>query len=98
MIEAIAYCHLHGVKLYMTVNTLLKNRELEDSLFSFLLPYYEAGLDAVIVQDVGVLRTDCPGEGTDNRGTVTDAAGNGSGDGSICSWCPVLLLFRPVSF
>lgn len=56
MIEAIAYCHLHGVKLYMTVNTLLKNRELEDSLFSFLLPYYEAGLDAVIVQDVGVLR------------------------------------------
>lgn len=38
MIEAIAYCHLHGVKLYMTVNTLLKNRELEDSLFSFLLP------------------------------------------------------------
>lgn len=56
MLEAIAYCHLHGVKLYMTVNTLLKSREMEDSLFSFLRPYYEAGLDAVIVQDVGVLR------------------------------------------
>lgn len=55
MLEAIAYCHLHGVKLYMTVNTLLKNREMEEALFSFLRPYYEAGVDAVIVQDVGVL-------------------------------------------
>lgn len=56
MIEAIAYCHLHGVKIYMTVNTLLKSREMEEELFSFLCPYYEAGLDAVIVQDMGVLR------------------------------------------
>lgn len=56
MLEALAYCHLHGVKLYMTVNTLLKDREIEESLFSFLRPYYEAGLDAVIVQDMGVLR------------------------------------------
>ncbi len=56
MLRAIAYCHLHGVKLYMTVNTLLKEREMQDGLFSFLRPYYEAGLDAVIVQDVGVLR------------------------------------------
>lgn len=56
MLEALAYCHLHGVKLYMTVNTLLKSREIENSLFSFLHPYYEAGLDAVIVQDMGVLR------------------------------------------
>lgn len=36
MLEALAYCHLHGVKLYMTVNTLLKNREIEEVLFSFL--------------------------------------------------------------
>ena len=56
MLKAIAYCHLHGVKLYMTVNTLIKSREMEESLFSFLRPYYEAGLDAVIVQDMGVLR------------------------------------------
>lgn len=55
LLAAIDYCHLHGVKLYMTVNTLLKNREMEAALFSFLRPYYEAGLDAVIVQDVGVL-------------------------------------------
>ena len=56
MLEAIHYCHLHQVKIYMTVNTILKNREIKESLFSFLRPYYEAGLDAVIVQDMGVLR------------------------------------------
>ncbi|RKI42933.1 U32 family peptidase [bacterium D16-51] len=56
LLEAIDFCHLHNVKLYMTVNTLLKEQEIEKELFSFLQPYYEAGLDAVIVQDVGVLR------------------------------------------
>ena len=56
LLEAIDFCHLHNVKLYMTVNTLLKNQEMEEELFSFLQPYYESGLDAVIVQDVGVLR------------------------------------------
>lgn len=55
MIEAIRYCHLHGVKLYMTVNTLLKERELQQELYDYILPYYEAGLDAAIVQDVGVM-------------------------------------------
>ena len=56
MIQAIQYTHLHGRKLYLTVNTLLKNRELEKELYDYLAPYYEAGLDAVIVQDLGVLR------------------------------------------
>ncbi len=56
MIEAIRYCHLHEVKLYMTVNTLLKERELQQELYEYILPYYEAGLDAVIVQDVGVMK------------------------------------------
>ena len=56
MLEAIAYCHLHDVKLCMTVNTVLKDREIKEALFSYLRPYYEAGLDAVIVQDMGVLR------------------------------------------
>lgn len=56
MLEAIAYCHLYDVKLYMTVNTVLKDREIKEALFSYLRPYYEAGLDAVIVQDMGVLR------------------------------------------
>ncbi|MDD3339983.1 MAG: U32 family peptidase [Lachnospiraceae bacterium] len=55
MLEAIDYVHLHGRKLYMTVNTLLKERELEEELYDYLLPFYERGLDAVIVQDMGVL-------------------------------------------
>lgn len=54
MIEAIEYVHLHRKKIYMTVNTLLKQEEME-KLYEYLLPYYEAGLDAVIVQDFGVL-------------------------------------------
>lgn len=52
-LEAIDYAHLHGCRLYMTVNTLVKERELEE-LGPFLAPYYERGLDAVIVQDLGV--------------------------------------------
>ncbi len=51
--EAIDYVHLHGRKFYLTVNTLLKEQEMGE-LFNYLLPYYEQGLDAVIVQDVGV--------------------------------------------
>lgn len=50
---AIDYAHLHGCRLYMTVNTLVKEEEL-DRLYDFLKPYYERGLDAVIVQDLGV--------------------------------------------
>lgn len=53
MLEAIDYAHLHGVKLYMTVNTLVKEDEL-GGLFAYLNPYYKRGLDAVIVQDLGV--------------------------------------------
>ena len=56
ILEAIDYVHLHGRKLYLTVNTLLKEREIEKELYSYLLPLYKQGLDAVIVQDLGVLR------------------------------------------
>ena len=53
MLEAIDYVHLHGRKIYLTVNTLLKDDEIQE-LYEYLLPYYKQGLDAVIVQDVGV--------------------------------------------
>lgn len=53
-LEAIDYAHLHGCRLYMTVNTLVKEGEF-DSLFDFLMPYYRQGLDAAIVQDLGVM-------------------------------------------
>lgn len=52
--HAIGYAHLHGCDLYLTVNTLLKDQELEE-LGSYLKPYYESGLDGVIVQDLGVM-------------------------------------------
>ena len=55
LIEGIRYAHLYGVKVYLTVNTLFRNEEI-DGLYDYLLPYYEAGLDAVIVQDFGVMQ------------------------------------------
>lgn len=54
MIAAIEYAHLHGCRLYMTVNTLFKENELGE-LYEYLSPYYKAGLDGVIVQDLGAL-------------------------------------------
>lgn len=51
---AIDYVHLHDKKLYMTVNTLLKDQELSEELIPYMTPYYEEGLDGVIVQDPGV--------------------------------------------
>lgn len=53
--ECIRYARLFGRKVYLTVNTLLKEREISE-LDEYLTPFYEAGLDAVIVQDLGVLR------------------------------------------
>ena len=55
LIDAIREVHIHGKKLYLTVNTLLKEDELSKALENYLVPLYEAGLDAVIVQDFGVL-------------------------------------------
>lgn len=52
--SAVDFVHLHGRKLYLTVNTLLKEQELKKELYSYLAPLYEHGLDAVIVQDIGV--------------------------------------------
>ncbi len=54
LLSAIDEVHIQGKKLYMTVNTLLKDREM-DELYGYLLPYYREGLDGVIVQDLGVL-------------------------------------------
>ncbi len=56
MLRAIDWMHVRGKKLYMTVNTLLKDDEIGKELEAFLKPLYLHGLDAVIVQDVGVIR------------------------------------------
>lgn len=54
LLEAIRFGHIHGRKIILAVNTLLKEYEL-GQLYDYLRPYYEAGLDAVIVQDMGVM-------------------------------------------
>ncbi len=56
LLRAIDETHLRGKRLYLAVNTLLKNREIEEQLYDALLPLYAQGLDAVIVQDFGVLQ------------------------------------------
>lgn len=55
LLAAIAYVHRQRKRIYLTVNTLVKEQEFE-ALYEFLAPFYAAGLDAAIVQDVGVVR------------------------------------------
>lgn len=55
LLEAIDFAHLRGVKVYLTVNTLIKNSEFS-KLYDYLLVYYKRGIDAVIVQDIGVVK------------------------------------------
>ena len=54
VISAIDYAHLMNAKVYLTVNTLVKDKEIDD-IYETLLPFYRAGLDGVIVQDIGVI-------------------------------------------
>ncbi|TDT61036.1 DUF3656 domain-containing U32 family peptidase [Fonticella tunisiensis] len=55
MIEAVKFCHAYNVKVYVTMNTLLRNDEIESALeyASFL---YSQGVDALIIQDTGFLK------------------------------------------
>lgn len=54
--RAVAYCHLHGVKLYVTMNTLLYDNEIEEAV-AFARELYRIGVDALIVADLGLIRT-----------------------------------------
>lgn len=55
IISAIDLMHLKGKKFYLTVNTLVKDGEMQKNLYDYLDLFYKQGLDAVIVQDVGVI-------------------------------------------
>ena len=55
LLKAVDHVHLRDKKLYLTVNTVLKNTEM-DELYDYIRPLYEQGLDGVIVQDIGVIR------------------------------------------
>lgn len=52
--RATEYCHLHGVKLYVTVNTLVYDREMRE-LSDFVAELWRIGVDAVITADLGVI-------------------------------------------
>ena len=53
--EAIDYAHKRGSRIFLTLNTLMKNVEI-DFLYTNLKALYEYGLDAIIVQDLGYFR------------------------------------------
>lgn len=53
--RAIDYAHMHDKKIYLTMNTLFKETELEEEAYRFLKPYYDEGLDGIIIQDMGLM-------------------------------------------
>ncbi|MCI8460151.1 MAG: U32 family peptidase, partial [Bacilli bacterium] len=53
LVEAIKFCHLYGVKVYVTMNTLIKNSEV-DSFLKQAYFLHKNGVDALIVQDFGM--------------------------------------------
>ncbi len=54
IVEAIKYCHLYGVKVYITVNTLVFDREI-DEVMDYIKFLYLSGVDALIMQDIGLI-------------------------------------------
>lgn len=54
ILSAIDYAHFYGRKVYMTLNIVMKQEEL-DSIGDYLNPFYIQGLDGVIVQDIGLI-------------------------------------------
>ena len=83
LVEAIHYAHLHDKKLYMTINTLIKENEMK-GLYNYVLPYYKAGIDAILVQDFGVLKF--------LRESFPDLALHASTQMSVCDTGAVRLL------
>lgn len=53
MIKAVEYCHLYNVKIYITVNTLIKEDEIKEAI-EYIKFLYEIGVDALIIQDTGL--------------------------------------------
>lgn len=52
LIKAISYCHLRNVRVYVAINTLLKDREIEEAI-ELIKPLYNEGVDSIIMQDFG---------------------------------------------
>lgn len=54
MIEAIKTSHLFGKNFYLAINTIFKTKRGGKRTFDYIKPFYEEGLDACIIQDIGV--------------------------------------------
>lgn len=54
MLDAIKLCHLYGVKIYVTINTLIHEDEFDEAL-NYIDFLHRAGVDALIMQDVGLI-------------------------------------------
>lgn len=52
--DATNLCHLYGVKIYVTVNTLIYENEINDAL-NYIKGLHKIGVDAVIMQDIGLI-------------------------------------------
>lgn len=52
--EAVEYAHLYGVKIYITVNTIIYNNEVEEFI-EYIKYLYQIGVDALIMQDIGMI-------------------------------------------
>ncbi len=98
LLAALDYAHLRDKKVYLTLNTLLKDKELKD-LYHYLKNLYEAGLDGIIFQDFGVMKfvreqfPDLPLHASTQL-SITDASG--------CNWlekqgCSRVVLARELS-
>ena len=64
LIEAVRYCHIRGVKVFVTLNTLLKQSEVQSALDFAVFLHEQAGVDGLIIQDIGLaglLLRACPG-------------------------------------
>jgi len=53
LIRAVDYCHLYGIKVYIALNTLVKENEMKEA-FEYAKYLYTIGVDALIIQDMGL--------------------------------------------
>ena len=53
--EAVRLVHFHGKKIYLAINTLIADNEMEEAL-RYMKKVYEMGIDAAIIQDAGLWR------------------------------------------
>jgi len=53
--EVVKYCHIYGVKVHITINTLIKDSELADAV-NYAKYLYKVGVDALIIQDIGLAK------------------------------------------